>query len=86
MSARNVLSVKFVLVRLVCIGRFWSAVAILYFAEGVPYFVPAHGEKTKIWAEGSCSFAAMKREHNFLTIRKRGILVATEECLLSAMH
>ena len=35
MSARNVLSVKFVLVRLVCIGRFWSAVAILYFAEGV---------------------------------------------------
>ena len=47
--------------------------------------IPAHGEKTKIWAEGSCSFAAMKREHNFLTIRKRGILAATEECLMSAM-
>ena len=39
--------------------------------------------KRKIWAEGS--FAAMKREHNLLKIRKRGILAATEECLLSAM-
>ena len=39
--------------------------------------------KGKIWAEGS--FAAMKREHNLLKIRKRGILTATEECLLSAM-
>ena len=39
--------------------------------------------KRKIWAEGS--FAVMKREHNFLKIRKRGILAATEECLLSAM-
>ena len=39
--------------------------------------------KRKIWAEGS--FAAMKREHNLLKIRKRGILAANEECLLSAM-
>ena len=39
--------------------------------------------KRKIWAEGS--FAAMKREHNLSKIRKRGILAATEECLLSAM-
>ena len=39
--------------------------------------------KRKIWAEGS--FAAMKREHNLLKIRKRGILAATEECVLSAM-
>lgn len=39
--------------------------------------------KWKIWSEGS--FAVMKREHNLLKIRKRGILVATEECLLSAM-
>ena len=39
--------------------------------------------KRKIWAEGS--FAVMKREHNLLKIRKRGILTATEECLLSAM-
>ena len=40
-------------------------------------------KKRKIWAEGS--FAVMKREHNLLKIRKRGILAATEECLLSAM-
>ena len=39
--------------------------------------------KRKIWAEGS--FATMKREHNLSTIHKRGILAATEECLLSAM-
>ena len=39
--------------------------------------------KRKIWAEGI--FAAIKREHNLLKIRKRGILAATEECLLSAM-
>ena len=39
--------------------------------------------KRKIWAESS--FAAMKREHNLLKIRKRGILAATEEFLLSAM-
>ena len=39
--------------------------------------------KRKIWAEGS--FAAMKREHNLSKIRKRGILKASEECLLSAM-
>ena len=39
--------------------------------------------KRKIWAEGS--FAVMKREHNLLKIRKRGILAATEECLMSAM-
>lgn len=30
------------------------------------------------------SFAAMKREHNLSKIDKRGILAATEECLLSA--
>ena len=39
--------------------------------------------KRKIWAEGN--FAAMKREHNLLKNRKRGIPAATEECLLSAM-
>ena len=39
--------------------------------------------KPKIWAEGN--FVAMKREHNLLKIRKRGILAATEECLMSAM-
>ena len=39
--------------------------------------------KRKIWAEGS--FATMKREHNLSTIHKRGILAATEECLLSAI-
>lgn len=39
--------------------------------------------KRKIWAEGS--FAVMKREHNLLKIWKRGILAATEGCLLSAM-
>lgn len=39
-------------------------------------------KKRKIWAEGS--FAVMKREHNLSTIHKRGILAATEECLLSA--
>ena len=39
--------------------------------------------KRKIWAEGS--FAVMKREANLLKIRKRSILAATEECLLSAM-
>ena len=31
------------------------------------------------------SFAAIKREHNLLKIRKRGILTVTEEYLLSAM-
>lgn len=39
--------------------------------------------KGKLWAEGS--FAPMTREHSFLRIRERGILAATEECLLSAM-
>ena len=39
--------------------------------------------KRKIWTEGS--FTAMKREHSILKIQKRGILAATEECLLSAM-
>ena len=39
--------------------------------------------KRKIWAEGS--FAAMKREHNLCKIRKRGILAAREECLMSAL-
>lgn len=37
----------------------------------------------KIWAEGS--FSVLKREHCISKIRKRGILAATEECLLSAM-
>ena len=40
-------------------------------------------KKRKLWAEGS--FAVMKREPNLLKIRKRNILAATEECLLSAM-
>ena len=40
-------------------------------------------KKRKIWIEGS--FSVMKREHNLSSIRKRGILAATEECLLSAM-
>ena len=37
----------------------------------------------KIWAEGS--FSALKREHCISKSRKRGILAATEECLLAAM-
>ena len=37
----------------------------------------------KIWAEGS--FSVLKREHCISKIRKRGILAATEECLLVAM-
>ena len=37
----------------------------------------------KIWAEGS--FSVLKREHCISSIRKRGILAATEECLLAAM-
>ena len=37
----------------------------------------------KIWAEGS--FSVLKREHCISKIRKRGILAATEECLLAAM-
>ena len=37
----------------------------------------------KIWAEGS--FSVLKREHCISRIRKRGILTATEECLLAAM-
>ena len=37
----------------------------------------------KIWAEGS--FSVLKREHCISRIRKRGILAATEECLLVAM-
>jgi len=36
-----------------------------------------------IWSEGT--FAALKREHNLNRIRKRGIVRAREECLLSAM-
>lgn len=40
-------------------------------------------KKRKIWIEGSLS--VMKREHNLSSIRERGILAATEECLLSAM-
>ena len=37
----------------------------------------------KIWAEGS--FSVLKLEHCISKIRKRGILAATEECLLAAM-
>ena len=37
----------------------------------------------KIWAEGS--FSVLKREHCISKIRKRGILAASEECLLAAM-
>lgn len=37
----------------------------------------------KIWAEES--FSVLKREPRLSKIRKRGILVANEECLLSAM-
>lgn len=37
----------------------------------------------KIWAEGS--FSVLKREHCISRIRKKGILAATEECLLAAM-
>jgi len=37
----------------------------------------------KIWAEGS--FSVLKREHCISRIRKRGILAATEECLLASM-
>ena len=37
----------------------------------------------KIWAEGN--FSVLKREHCISRIRKRGILAATEECLLAAM-
>ena len=37
----------------------------------------------KIWVEGS--FSVLKREHCISRIRKRGILAATEECLLAAM-
>ena len=37
----------------------------------------------KIWAEGS--FSVLKREHCISKVRKRGILAATEECLLAAM-
>ncbi|MEA4929163.1 MAG: transposase [Candidatus Limiplasma sp.] len=39
--------------------------------------------KRKIWSEGS--FSVLKREHLISKIRKRGILCATEECLLAAM-
>ena len=39
--------------------------------------------KRKKQAKGS--FAAVKREHNLLKIRKQGILAADEECLLSTM-
>ena len=39
--------------------------------------------KRKIWSEGS--FSVLKREHLMSTIRKRGILNATEECLLAAI-
>ena len=37
----------------------------------------------KIWAEGS--FSVLKREHCISKIQIRGILAATEECLLVAM-
>ena len=37
----------------------------------------------KIWAEDS--FSVLKREHCISKVRNRGILAATEECLLAAM-
>ena len=40
--------------------------------------------KRKIWAEGS--FAAMKREHNLLKIRKRGILAQTRNASCLPWH
>lgn len=36
-----------------------------------------------IWAEGT--FSVLKREHNLMKIRKRGLSRAKEECLLSAL-
>lgn len=39
--------------------------------------------RRKIWSEGS--FSVLKREHLLSKIRKRGILNASEECLLSAL-
>jgi hypothetical protein len=36
-----------------------------------------------IWAEGT--FAGLKREHNLIKIKKRGLSRAKEECLLSAL-
>ncbi|MGN8875979.1 transposase [Pseudoflavonifractor sp. HCP28S3_F10] len=49
---------------------------------GTPEFLPMMRLR-KIWAEGR--FSVLKREHCISKIRKRGILAATEECLLAAM-
>ena len=57
-----------------------------FYREHLRVHIPEHLcmiKKRKLWAEGS--FAVMKREPNLLKIRKRSILAATEECLLSAM-
>jgi len=40
-------------------------------------------KKRKIWAEGC--FSVLKREHCLSAVHKRGLLAATEECLLSAL-
>lgn len=49
---------------------------------GTPEY-PSMMRLRKIWAEDS--FSVLKREHCISKIRKRGILAATEECLLAAM-
>ena len=65
----------------------WPAAAIRHFSKGhqrvgTPEFLSMMRLR-KIWAEGS--FSVLKREHCISRIRKRGILAATEECLLAAM-
>ena len=49
---------------------------------GTPEY-PSMMRLRKIWAEDS--FSVLKRERCISKIRKRGILAATEECLLAAM-
>lgn len=66
--------------------EFWPAAAILLL-RGHPRIETKEYWKMmclrRIWAERS--FSVLKREHCLSKIRKRGILAATEECLLSAM-
>ena len=76
-----------VLTRLEFGAECWPAVAIRHFFRGhqrvgTPEYL-AMMRLRKIWAEGS--FSVLKREHCISRIRKRGILAATEECLLAAM-
>lgn len=86
MSARNAHPVRLVLIRPGVCRRILASSCYPAFYRGhlrvnTPEYLSMM-RKRKIWAEGS--FAAMKREHNLSKIRKRGILAATEECLLSA--